>query len=135
MKRRVVIFIALLFFWGANTVYGVDETLQPSGNQGSPEKKTESVGTAAELSRKDFEQVILPSIQGVCRCHQKNFNEYEKVLSLVSVKDPVKSKFYQKAKGEDGHPEVWPAGSTELKALERWILGEPLTEKPSVVSQ
>ena len=131
MKRRVVIFIALLFFWGANTVYGVDETLQPSGNKGSPEKKTESVGTAAALSRKDFDQVILPSIHGVCmRCHRKYFDEYEKVLSLVAVKDPVKSKLYQKVKGEDSHPEVWPVGSPELKALERWILGEPLTETP-----
>jgi len=131
MKRRVVIFIALLFFWGANTVYGVDETLQPSGNQGSPEKKTESVGTVTELSRKDFDQVILPSLHNFCgKCHRKYFDEYEGVLSSVSVKNPVKSKLYQKAKGEDGHPEIWPVGSPELKALERWILGEPLNETP-----
>jgi hypothetical protein len=131
-RKQFVIFISLLFLCGT----GINCSIRTSfkrcfRTEGKTGNDIESLETILELSREDFDQVILPYLHNLCkRCHRKYFDEYEKVLSLVSVGDPTKSQLYQRAKGEDGHPEVWPPGSHELVDLGRWILGEPLVETP-----
>ncbi len=132
--KKFVILLALLFLCGAGLNCSTRRSFQQfPDTQGPTENVTESFETVLELNREDFDQVILPYLHDLCkRCHRKYFDEYEMVLSLVSAGDPVKSKLYQRAKGEgeDDHPEVWPTGSQELEALEKWILGEPLGEMP-----
>ncbi len=130
--KRFIALISLLFLCCAGISCSTRTSFQQYPKTPSPAGNVpESLETVLELNRESFEQVILPSLHGLCkRCHRKYFDEYEMVLSLVSAGDPVKSKLYQRAKGEgeDDHPEVWPTGSQELEALEKWILGEPLDE-------
>lgn len=130
--KRFITLISLLFLCGAGISCSTRTSFQQYPKSPSPAGNVpESLETVLELNQEAFEQVILPSLHGLCkRCHRKYFDEYEKVLSLVSVGDSTKSKLYQRAKGEEGHPEVWPIGSQELEALEKWILGEPLIETP-----